>query len=390
MIHIEGLHYSVGSFALEDISLHVRPGEYFVLLGPSGSGKTLLLECICGLNRIDSGRITISGVEVTREEPRNRSLGYLPQDYALFPDRSVAQNAVYGLVSDRACYRRMLAGALTGLPRAVGRAARRMATGAPGPGRANVASTRMTELLEMTGVAHLAERLPGKLSGGEKQRVALARALAVRPKVLLLDEPVSALDEQNRDALCYELKRLQCGMHTTTIHVCHSFAEMMSVADRVGIIHQGRILQTGSPQEILQHPRTRLVAQFVQVGNLFSGQAEANGQLTSLTGPGGTRFRARRTEGRMSRGSVSFVIRPENVHLARELPEGLPAEATRIEGSIQVLTDGGPLVRLVVACDGGFQILVSLSKREFGQHHLAPGERVSLAIAPDDIHVLEE
>ena len=385
MIRIETLHYSVGNFALQDVSLHVQPGEYFVLLGPSGSGKTVLLECLCGLNRIDSGRIAIAGDDVTRLEPRNRGVGYLPQDYALFPDRSVASNALYGLESDRSFYGRMLLNVLT-WPVWLGEDAARWLLRRP---RQEPIDPRAANFLEMMGADHLARRLPGKLSGGEKQRVALARALAVKPRVLLLDEPVSALDEQTRDALCPELKRLQQETRTTTIHVCHNLAEMLAVADRVGIIRNGRILQVGTPQEILERPRSRVVAEFVQVGNLFTAKVQSSGEQTELLGPGGLRFIAT-GNGPVDVGSeVSFMIRPEHIHIDREPLPSVTEAATRLEGTVRMLTDSGPLVRLVVECHGELDMHVSLGKSQYNQRRFFPGDPVHLAIWPDDVHVLD-
>lgn len=390
MIRIDKLNFSVGSFALEGVSLHVRPGEYFVVLGPSGAGKTLLLECLCGLTRIDSGRITIGGRDVTRLEPRNRGIGYLPQDYALFPDRTVARNIVYGLQSDRAFYCRMLAGLVTSAPRVCVRVVTKLVHHLSGKTPAEPIPHAAAELLEMIGAKHLAHRLPDRLSGGEKQRVALARALAVRPQVLLLDEPVSALDEQTRDALCPELKRLQRSTQTTTVHVCHNFAEMLAVADRVGIIYQGRILQVGPPQEIFQRPRTRLVAQFVQVGNLFSARAEYDGEWVRLLCPGGTTFHARRPDSHITPGRVTFMVRPENVYVQADPLERVPPGTTVGEGTIRGLADTGPLVQLTIVCGAGLEMLVSMGKKEYNRRRLAPGDRVYLAVAPDDVHVLGE
>lgn len=390
MIRIERLHFSVGNFALDDVSLHVRPGEYFVILGPSGAGKTLLLECLCGLNRVNSGRITIGGVDVTRLEPRNRGIGYLPQDYALFPDRTVAWNIVYGLQSDRAFYGRMLAGFFISVPRFCVRAVTKLVRHFSGTPSTESIPPQAAQLLEMIRARQLAHRLPDNLSGGEKQRVALARALAVRPKVLLLDEPVSALDEQTRDALCSELKQLQRSTQTTTVHVCHNFAEMLAVADRVGIIYRGRILQVGTPHEILQRPRTRLVAQFVQVGNLFSARAESDGQWMRLVCPGQIPFRAPRPDAEIVNEDVTFMVRPENVCVQTDPFEGMPPGSTVLEGTIRGLTDAGPLVQLMVVCNADLEMLVSMGKREYNQRRLTPGDRVYLAVAPDDVHVLED
>ncbi len=328
MIRIHNLHFSVGTFALEDVSLEVRPGEYFVLLGPSGSGKTLLLECLCGLNRIGAGQIVIEGGDVTQLEPRLRSLGYLPQDYALFPHLSVRGNVAFGL------------------PRRVAPAAARR--------------RRVDELLTLLGLESLADRRPGNLSGGEKQRVALARALAIEPRVLLLDEPVSALDEQTRDAVCRQLKHLQRTTRTTMIHVCHNFAEMLAVADRTGVIHQGRILQVGTPREILERPCSSLVARFVQAGNL------------------------------LPEGDVIKMIRPENIRLLASAAADPPPGATILEGTVRGVVDMGPVVQVTVACAASEEMLVSLGRREYLDAAVAIDDHVRLAIAPEDVHVMKE
>jgi ABC-type Fe3+/spermidine/putrescine transport system ATPase subunit len=358
MIRIERLQFSVGTFALKNVSLDVAPGQYFVLLGPSGAGKTLLLECLCGLNRIDSGRVLLGGLDVTRLEPRERGVGYLPQDYALFPHRTVRQNVRFGLKYS--------------------------------PIPAEDVAGAVRRVMEMTGVAHLADRLPHNLSGGEKQRVALARALAIRPRVLLLDEPVSALDEQTRDGLCHQLKQLQRSTGTTTVHVCHNFAEMLAVADYAGIIHDGRILQVGTPREILERPRSRLVAQFVQAGNLFPARARLDDQWLRLACPGQIEFRAPRpTPGEVA-GDVVVMIRPENVCLETSGSDPMPPGTTMLEGAVRQLTDAGPVVRLTVACGAGMELLVTLGKREYNAYGLRPGDRVQLEVKPQDVHVLEE
>lgn len=352
MIRIEQLSFAVGSFALRDVWLHVRPGEYFVLLGPSGSGKTLLLECICGLGRIGSGRIWIDGREVTHLEPRHRGVGYVPQDYALFPHLSVRRNVAFG--------------------------------------KRNPASRQVAQLLRTVGVAQLADRFPGKLSGGEKQRVALARALAVEPRVLMLDEPVSALDEQTRDSLCRELKRLQRTTRTTIIHVCHNFAEMLLVADRVGIIQQGRILQVGTTRELLERPIDSRVARFVQAGNLLPARAEPEGRWTRLQCAANMEFRATARDATEVEGPVVVMVRPENVHLASARPEDRPPGTTVLEGTVRELLDLGPVYRATVTCQAEVELLVSLGKKEFGRCHAGVGDRVFLSVSPDDVHVMKQ
>jgi len=357
MIHVEQLHFSVGTFSLADVSLHVRPGEYFVLLGPSGSGKTLLLECLCGLNQINSGQIRIDGVDVTRLEPRRRGIGYLPQDYALFPHKTVRENIRFGLE-----HRGMEAASVR---------------------------RRVDELMERVGVTDLADRLPQKLSGGEKQRVALARALAIEPQVLLLDEPVSALDEPTRDSLCRQLKQLQRSTQTTTVHVCHNFVEMLAVADRVAMVRNGRVLQVGAPQEILQRPGSLEVARFVQAGNLFEAQARPDGQWLQLTCSGDVKLLARPPASNTCNGNVVALIRPENISLGTSVPEHVPPGTTMLEASVSSVVDLGPLVRLAVGCGGSTELVLSLSKREYNGVNVQVGDHVYLAIAADDVHVLE-
>jgi ABC-type Fe3+/spermidine/putrescine transport system ATPase subunit len=357
MIRIENLRFSVGTFALNEVSFEVGPGEYFVLLGPSGSGKTLLLECLCGLNRIDAGRIAIGGVDVTRLEPRERGIGYLPQDYALFPHRTVRGNVAFGLADH--------------------------------PPRHATPQAWGDELMELVGVAPLADRLPANLSGGEKQRVALARALAIRPRVLLLDEPVSALDEQTRDAICGQLKSLQRSTGTTTLHVCHNFAEMLAVADRAGVICDGRIVQVGTPREILEHPCTSRVAGFVQAGNLFRAEARPDGAWLRLAAPGGIALAAVRSSAAAPGREVSFMVRPENVALSTAAPVDCPPGTTVLEGTVRGVADLGPLVRVTAAC-GGIEVLVSMGHREYHGAKIAPGSRVFLAVSAEDVHVMEE
>lgn len=358
MIVVEQLHFSVGTFVLQDISLQVSRGEYLVLLGPSGSGKTLLLESLCGLHRVDRGRILVAGQDVTRLEPRRRRIGYLPQDYALFPHLSVRANVAFGLCNPLS--------------------ARRASQG-----------QRIDELLRLVDLEPLAQRKPRNLSGGEKQRVALARALAVQPLVLLLDEPVSALDEQMRDTLCRQIKGLQRRTETTTIHVCHNFAEMLAVADRVGVIHHGRIIQAGTPQEILQRPRSRFVAQFVQAGNILAGRALQAGHGLQLACAEGVEFRAASAGPAAVGRQVNFIVRPENVRIARGADRSVPPAANVLAGAIAELWDLGALVRLIVSCPGGIDLQALVSRHEFASLGVQPGDRVTATIAPEDVHVLE-
>jgi len=356
MIRIDGLCYAVGSFALKEVSLRVRAGEYFVLLGRTGSGKTLLVECLCGLNRVGAGQIRIAGRDVTRLEPRERGIGYLPQDYALFPPLSVRQNIGYGLL-----------GRLSGAER----------------------RQRVDRLMGAMGLERLADRLPAGRSGGEKQRVALARALAIEPRVLVFDEPVSALDESTRDLLCRELKRLQRETGTTTLHVCHNFTEMLAVADRTGVMEEGRLVQEGTPREILCRPTTVSLARFVQAGNLLPAQSSPDGPCLRVTCPGGQRLWAAVEGAPVRHGPVTVMVRPEHIGLERRRPAEPAPGTALLEGSVADVVQAGPVVRVSVDCGAGLEMLVSLGRREYDKECVGVGERVCLAIAAADVELLE-
>lgn len=359
MIRIEWLYLSVGNFALKDVNLEVASGEYFVLLGPSGSGKTLLLETLCGLRRADSGGIVIGDTDVTHLEPRQRDIGYVPQDYALFPHLSVRSNVGFGLSNPMT--------SLTG-----------------------DRWEEVDRLMSAVGISHLADRRPRWLSGGEKQRVALARALATKPRVLLLDEPVSALDEDTRDTLCRQLKQVQQATGTTTVHVCHNFAEMMTVADRVGVIHQGEIIQVGTPEEVLRRPRNTFVARFVQAGNLLDAEVQTDGQWLRLVCSGGVAFRTSRQAAVPQRPTVRFVVRPESIRLEAAPPADVPEGTTLLQGRISHVTHLGPVVQIAVSCDSGVRLLASLGKREYDTGAWQVEHHVHVAVAPQDVHVLED
>ena len=228
MIRTEEITFRVGAFKLQRLSMEIAKGEYLILLGPPGSGKTVFLECICGLKRLESGKIFIEGRDVTNLEPRLRGIGYVPQDYALFPHLSVEQNIAFGL-------------------RVRGRA-----------------EGKVIETADLLGIRQLLPRTIAGLSGGEKQRVALARALVLQPKILLLDEPVSALDEVTRQEVCAQLRSIQRKLGLTTIHVSHNLEEAFSVADRAAILHQGVLKQIGTMDELSLRPNSDFVARFMR------------------------------------------------------------------------------------------------------------------------------
>jgi len=244
-VAVEQVSLQLGAFALRDISFALAPGETFVILGPSGAGKSVLLETIAGFYRPDTGRISVGGRDVTDAPPERRGIGFMFQDYALFPHLTVAQNVQFPLqFSHNPIEER----------------------------RRRVDGRRVHELLARFGLEPLADRKPAQLSGGEKQRVALARALAMEPALFLFDEPLSALDAPTRDALRAELRALLRQLGIPAIYVTHDQAEALVLADKMAVMRDGMLLQIGMPSEIFNAPTDEFVANFVGVETVLAGQ----------------------------------------------------------------------------------------------------------------------
>ena len=278
MLELRSLWKQLGTFAIRDLSVEVAEGEYFVLLGPSGAGKTVLLEMIAGLIRPDRGQIVWQGRDVTHRPPETRKFTVMYQDYALFGHLSVAGNIGYGL-------------AATKVPR--GEAGRRIAA-----------------VAEQLGIAGLLDRRIESLSGGEQQRVALARALVTRPDVVLLDEPLSALDSQCRLQLRKLLKQLQRETHTTWVHVTHDLEEAMTLGDRIGVILQNRLCQVGTPEQLFRTPSDYEVACFLGMQNVFPVQ----GVIEDVCRAAGVEIHAAGA----SPSTTHLWIKPEEILLSRQ------------------------------------------------------------------------
>ena len=348
MIFAEHFCFRVGDFALRDVTLAVPTGEYFVLLGPPGSGKSLFLECICGLRRPSGGRLFLEGRDVTCVEPRCRQIGYVPQDGVLFPHLTVAQNVGFGLLAGR------------------------MAAG-------QVAS-RVAQTADMLEIGHLLGRFPRGLSGGEAQRVALARALALEPRVLLLDEPVSALDECTRQEICRRLLDLRRRLGLTVVHVSHNREEAFSVADRAGVLGRGVLQQVGAMSELVRRPCNEFVARFLRCENLFAGEPEPAvhsgsstwvriGQVRLLV-PG------------LHRTPVMVMIRPEDVRL-HPLDGPEPSGVNCLPARLVDVRDFGNHLRLEL------QGTLPLVAHVFGADRslrLEPGSILMAELPPDRLH----
>jgi putative spermidine/putrescine transport system ATP-binding protein len=281
------MHRYGGALAVDHVTLEVAAGELVALLGPSGCGKTTLLRIIAGFINQTSGKVVIGGKRIDELPPARRDVGIVFQNYALFPHMTVAENVGYGLAA-----------------RGADRAAARK---------------RTAEMLDMVQLGHLAGRLTRQLSGGQQQRVALARALAIEPRVLLLDEPFSALDKSLRLDMQIEIKRIQRAAGTTAIIVTHDQEEALGMADRVAVLNQGRLEQFAPPSQVYDMPETYFVNQFVGTANVLPGTLEAldaDGARVRLDN--GTLLQTRAPKGIAPGSKVVACIRPENLHLSNE------------------------------------------------------------------------
>ena len=267
--------------AVVDVSLHVREGEFFTLLGPSGCGKTTLLRIMAGLELPDAGRVILGGRDITSLPATKRQVNTVFQSYALFPHLSIFENVAFGLRSRK-------------FPE-------------------NEVISRVDPCLEMLGLHEMAGRYPHQLSGGQQQRVALARALVNEPEVLLLDEPMSALDARLRAQVQVELRRLQRKLGQTFILVTHDQSEALVVSDRIAVMRQGRLIQYGTPKEVYEQPNTRFVAEFLGAANLIQGNGSNKGIETQLG------FFHLNCEPKWNKGSVA--IRPERIRIGAARPE---------------------------------------------------------------------
>jgi ABC-type Fe3+/spermidine/putrescine transport system ATPase subunit len=342
---MRGISLRLGDFAVHEVDVDVFPGEYFVLLGPTGAGKTVLLECVAGLHRPERGDVYVAGQRVNNLPPELRGLGYLPQDYALFPHLNVGQNIAFGMRIRRK-------------PRAE-------------------IERKVAELSALLGITHLLKRGALHLSGGERQRVALARALAIEPRVLLLDEPLSAVDEQTRETLCVELRRVHQELGTTTLHVSHNFEETLAVADRIGVLHQGRVQQVGSPEEVFRKPNSEFVARFVRSENILSG--------TARRVPGGLAVQVGAVELLAAdgpEGQVMLTVRPEDVAVSTAPSAGGP---NRLRGRIARVVDKGALMRIEVASEPTMVAL--MGRRQYQRAGLDVGRDVEVSFEPGAAHV---
>ena len=345
-VSVQGITKTFGAFAaLKYVSLDIRPGEFVTLLGPSGCGKTTLLRIIAGLERGDSGSVRIGGVDVTGLPAARRGCGIVFQSYALFPNLTAAENVAFGIRNTSAADR----------------------------------LTRARELLDLVHLTPEADKHPGQLSGGQQQRVALARALAIQPRVLLLDEPLSALDAKVRGRLRGEICSLQRRLGLTTIMVTHDQEEALTMADRVVVMNRGEIAQEAAPEELYRKPADTFVADFVGHMNLLKGWQS--------DGARGLQREGLRLESSASApaGRVVLAFRPESIQLISNSEPGLPARVESLEflGAVY-------LMRLSLGDSIEAQHIRMELRGGMGPDRPRPGDRVKVHIPSSAIHVFPE
>jgi len=341
MISASNVKLKVGHFSI-DVTVDIADNEYFVLLGMTGSGKTLFLESLCGLRSIDKGTITINSRDVTLFEPKERFVGYVPQDGALFEHLTVAENIGFSLSV-----------------RKTAKAQNRKI---------------VEEITGKIGIAHLLDRKIKGLSGGERQRVSLSRALASNPSVLIMDEPVSALDEYTREGVCRELKRIQRDLKISVIHVCHSFEEAKLVGDRIGIMHGGSIIQTGKASELLNFPIDKTVANILRLENVFDGISDGKGTVAvngySIRTPV------------VATGNASLLVRPWDILFGTDTKkEGF---ANHIHGKITEIMSDGFASRIRI--DGALSLSGYLPNEVVAKLGLSEGSSLSACFNPEAVH----
>ena len=348
MLRIESLSITLGEFSVHDVSLEIRPDEYFIILGPTGAGKTVLLETIAGIHTPHTGRIFLDTEEITQREPRERNIGMVYQDYMLFPHLTVEENIAFGLRQKKVPVHEQ--------------------------------HNRVLEMFNLMEIGHLKKRYPGTLSGGEQQRVALARALVLRPEVLLLDEPMSALDSRSRERMRRELLRIRRVTGTTIVQITHHFDDVFALADRIAIMREGRIVQVGETSEVFLHPADTFVAEFLGIGNIIRGRSVRQGNIARIVPTRGPAF----TAASSVTGDVVVTLHAEDVILSKAPFESSARNC--LQGTVTGIVSSGSTVRVIL--DAGFPLTALLTRESCRELDLKVGSGVYATFKATAVHVI--
>ncbi len=349
MLQMENVYKDLGEFILKNVSLRVEDGEYLVIIGPTGSGKTILIETLAGIYAPDKGQIFLDGREITKEAPKDRNICMVYQDYMLFPHLNVEKNIAFGLKARK-------------VPR-------------------NEIEERVSKAARLLGIERLLHRYPNTLSGGEQQRAAIARAIVMEPAILLLDEPLSALDGITREKLRKELKSLHSFYKTTVIHVTHNFEEVFSLADKVAVMNGGEIVQEGTPEEVFRRPNCEMVANFVGVENLFRGKCITKGDSLEIE-VGGLRVISTACEVTES-GEVFASVRPEEILMSKSPLDS--SARNSFPGIVEDVVNNGTTMKISV--DVGLPFVVILTRQGYQDMDLEKGTSVYLTFKASSVHV---
>ncbi|WP_397541930.1 polyamine ABC transporter ATP-binding protein [Roseovarius salis] len=339
--------------ALDDVSITIESNEFFTLLGPSGCGKTTILRVIAGFTDPTSGRVLLDGEDLLKKPPYTRPVNTVFQSYALFPHMTVAENIAFGLE-------------MLGKP------------------KAEISST-VDEMLALVRMTEMADRKTSQISGGQQQRVALARALAPRPRVLLLDEPLSALDFKLRKDMQLELKRLQSETGITFVFVTHDQEEALTMSDRMAVMNAGKIRQVGGPREIYDHPAERFVADFIGDTNFLDAELlGTQGEAAQIRLASGAETRARAAQGAQGAGGqVTIAVRPEHARLD-------DIDGALLPGTLENIVYFGTDTHYHVTLDAGGKFVIRQQNQPDAQQTHATGDRVGVSFAPGIGQVLKD
>ena len=358
-IRLEGVTKRFGeTVAVDRLDLSIPRGAFYALLGPSGCGKTTTLRMVGGFEEPTEGRVFLGGDDVTEQPPYKRDVNTVFQSYALFPHLDVERNVGFGLE------RRKVSG--------------------------EEVRRRVGEALELVQLGNLGKRKPGQLSGGQQQRVALARALVNRPRALLLDEPLGALDLRLRKQLQIELKRIQQDIGITFVHVTHDQEEAMSMADTIAVMHEGHIEQAGSAPDLYEHPRTEFVANFLGVSNLIDAKLGAtDGALATVETHDGARLHVPTDRvGPHGTDAIRVGVRPEKITL-RPAGDGASGDANVLRGTVVVAAFLGVSIQYVIRAAGGEELTVIAQNMDgSGPDTLGPGSEVDMTWNPQHTFVV--